>query len=179
MRPSKKIIIGVFLSIFMVFNPCISSTKIDSNNQDIDFSLEVEKINIGWKITTTLIYNGNGWLYVEKDGYGDIGCVIYDENDNKVWWTYSPEEGGAWAIGSGAKYESMTIWTGKDLDKNKLPKGNYKIVGAAGYFEGEEYIPLTTDPKNVELTKSKSIFDFYIFSHLFRFLQLININFVF
>lgn len=122
-------------------------------------------------------YTGSGWLYVEKDGYGDIGCIIYDKDDNEIWGTYVPEEGGTQAIGTGAKYESFTIWTENYLDGGSVPKGTYKIVGAAGYYDGDEYVPLVTDPYTVQVTiKSKHIFLENILS---RFAHLKNIIFSF
>ena len=142
----------------MLLIPCVSSIELikENNNPDITLTLNVEKKTLGWHITTTLLNNGNDWIFVEKDGYGDIGCVIYDEEDNKVWYTYDPGNGSTWQIGPGATYESFTIWTGVDMDKNELPKGTYKIVGKAGYFEDNNYITLETDPDFAEVTKAKT-----------------------
>lgn len=142
----------------MLSVPSISSLELikENNNSDIALTLTVEKKMLGWHITTTLVNNGNDWFFVEKGGYGDIGCVIYDEEENKVWYTYDPDNGSSWQIGPGATYESFTIWTGADMDKNELPKGTYQIVGKAGYFEGDEYIPLETGPEIVERQKTKS-----------------------
>jgi hypothetical protein len=142
----------------MLLIPCVSSIELikENNNSDITLTLNVEKKRLGWHITTTLENNGNDWIFVEKDGYGDIGCVIYNEEDNKVWYTYDPDSGSTWQIGPGATYESFTIWTGADMDKNELPKGTYKIVGKAGYFEGDEYIPLETNPDFAEVAKAKT-----------------------
>jgi len=58
-----------------------------------------------------------------------------------------------------------------------VPKGTYKIVGAAGYYDGDEYVPLVTDPYTVQVTiKSKHIFLENILS---RFAHLKNIIFSF
>jgi len=153
----------------MLSVPCISSLELikESNNPNITLALTVEKKMLGWYITTTLVNNGDDWIFVEKGGYGDIGCVICDEEDNKVWYTYDPDNGSAWQIGPDATYESFTIWTGVDMDKNELPEGTYKIVGKAGYFQGETYIPLETEPDfaEVEQAKTKNVFldNIYVF----------------
>ena len=116
----------------------------------------------------------------QKNGYGDIGCIIYNENDEKIWWTYEPEEGMHTQIGPGATYEGFTIWSETDMNRNKVERGAYKIVGASGYFDGNTYIPLTTAPYPVEVSKTrvKPIFDSFILSRLFNWFQLINLNFI-
>jgi hypothetical protein len=166
----------IFMSILSIFTLLsifgVDAIKIAKNNDTIDFSMTVEKKSVGWHITTTLINNGD-WIYVEKDGYGDIGCIIYDEEDNKIWWTYAPEQGGTWQIGTGAKYESFTIWTGSDMERNKVEAGTYKIVGASGYFEGDTYIPLTTDPYTIEVkSKETPIFYNLILNRLLNWFQI-------
>lgn len=126
-------------------------TNIKQNDYDIGLELEVEKKTLGWHITTTLTNNGNEWIYVEKEGYGDIGCTIYNDEDVAIWSTYDPDDGGSWQIGKGATYESFTIWTGKDMNGNKVEKGTYTVVGQSGYFNGNEYIPLETTEENIKL----------------------------
>jgi len=177
----KIIIIGFFISIFLLLS--LQSTfaiKVENKNVEFDFSMSVEKKNLGWHITTTFVNTGDEWIFVEKDGYGDIGCIIYNEDDEKIWWTYNPDEGMHSQIGPGAIYESFTIWTGTDMDRNNVEEGTYKIVGAAGYFDGDTYIPLTTDPYPVEVkkTRMKQIFDNILLSRFFNWFQLINLNFI-
>jgi len=173
----KKTII-LFLSIFMIISiNRVNAIEVSSNNDNIDFSMTVEKKSFGWHITTTLVNNGD-WIYVEKEGYGDIGCIIYNENDEAVWWTYAPEEGGSFQIGPGAQYESFTIWTGTDMDKNKVDSGYYKIVGASGYYEGNTYIPLRTDPYTIQVkSKEKMFFENPIINKILSYLQLNKIIF--
>ena len=151
--------------------PCVSSLQLikESNVVDVSLTLTVEKKTLGWHITTLLTNNGDEWIYVEKDGYGDIGCEIYDGENNEVWSTYTPEYGSTWQIGPGATYESFTIWTGTDMDNNKLPEGTYTIIGKAGYFIGNEYVPLETDSYSVEVSNAKAksiLFNNFILSLL-------------
>ena len=179
----KKIVVfGFFLSVLILISlQSVNAIVLKNEEESINFSMTVEKKSLGWHITTTLTNNGDEWIYVEKDGYGDIGCIIYDTEDNEIWWTYSPEEGMDWQIGLDAAYESFTIWTGTNMDKNKVEKGTYKIVGASGYFDGDEYIPLRTEPYYVEVTntKTKSIFFNTVLSHLLNWFQLLENYFIF
>jgi len=171
MRKNKCFLL-VLVFLMLVSLPAISSIKISDNNE-IDFSINVEKKALGWHITVTLVNEGDNWLYVEKNGYGDIGCVIYDEGDNEIWWTYDPDNGGDWQIGPGATYESFTIWTGTHMDRTKVPKGSYKIVGKAGYFENNEYVPLETEDHSVQVEKAKTKFFLYN-NFLFRLTSLLE-----
>ena len=172
----KSIIIGVFFSVFILLSlQSINAAELKSKDDGIDFSMTVEKKSLGWQITTTLVNNGNEWIYVEKNGYGDIGCIIYDEEDNEIWWTYQPDEGMHWQIGPGAVYESFTIWTEKDMDGKKVDKGAYKIVGVSGYFDGDEYVLLETDPYHVEVSKAKPRFFNNIINRFFDCLKLLNL----
>jgi hypothetical protein len=182
MRKNKFVLL--FLLVLMIlFLPTICSSKIvnESNDYDVSLTMTVEKKALGWYITTTLVNNGDNWIYVEKDGYGDIGCVIYDDEDNPVWWTYEPDEGEHWQIGPDAVYESFTIWSGTYLDRTKVPKGNYKIVGKAGYFEGNQYVPLETEDYSVQVEKAKTK-NVFINNFIFRISQLFqkfNSHFIF
>jgi hypothetical protein len=162
-RMRKKIIIVFFMSVFLLLSiNTLSAVKISKNNVDIDYTLtvDVEKRPIGWLIKTTFIYNdgANEFIYVEKGGYGDIGVVIYNKQDQEIWTSYLPEDGLEMAIGKGGSYSATNIWAEIDSNGNSVDKGTYYLVGKTGYFENNNYISLETEPYFIEVkSKEKNI----------------------
>ena len=163
----KKIISSLIILIFMLsMNSAVAiQLKNTTNDPDYTFTLSVNKIFLGYVLKTEIINTGGeGYLL-----FGDIGCEIYDEEDNLVWTSYD-NEGPEIGIAKDAKITNTNIWNEKDLNGDQVKKGSYKIIGkAAYYYDNYNYMTIETEPEFIEIeqTKLKSVF----FNFLLNFLN--------
>ena len=154
----KKIISSLIILIFMLsMNSAVAiQLKNTTNDPDYTFTLSVNKNFLGYVLKTEIINTGGeGYLL-----FGDIGCEIYDEEDNLVWTSYE-NEGPETGIGKDAKITTTNVWTGEDINGNNVEKGTYKIIGkAAYYYDNNNFKTIETEPEflEIEQAKSKSFF---------------------
>ncbi len=152
----RKILSILIILIFLMLSISnVAAIHINNTNNDPDytFTLSVNKNFLGYVITTEIVNVGGGENYLI---FGDIGCEIYDEEDNLVWTSYE-NQGPETGIGKDAKITTTNIWTGEDINGNQVEKGTYKIIGKAAYYQdNNNYITIETEPDFIEYEKIKA-----------------------
>ena len=183
------LIVTTFISSFTNVNAAINLCKETKNNVNslsnfspicykmdspIYFGVSVYKLARGWEIVLTIKNTGDGDLQVFKNNEGGFWFVIYNEEGESIYtsdnWKFVEFE--YLILHPGALYSRGEPWTKCNDAGEKVPNGNYTVIGYVGpvWYDQNFYETLDTDPVNITVVNRKTscsnTINLWIFSFL-------------
>lgn len=147
----------------------------DETDPPIYFGVSAYKLARGWEIVLTIKNTGDGDLHLFKNNEGGVWFIIYNEDGESVYtsdnWKFVEVE--YLILHPGASYSRGEPWTKCNDVGEKVPNGNYTIIGYVGpiWYNENRYDTLDTDPVNISVVNKKMSFSNNINLWIFSFLR--------
>ena len=171
---------GLVFGIIVLFLPATSfayeNVSINNSQSSLEVFVEVKGCGRIFYITTYIRNIGDEQVTIMILNMPGGGFEIYNQDEMMVYYTPDYVLLIVWEItlnpGQTKEMYSET-WIGVDDYGNKLPGGNYSVIGFVNAEGGDIY----SEPVNIHLKKAKSMYILEFLNHfplLVRFLNIIQ-----